>query len=619
MTADGSTQRASQVCNNCKTRKKGCDKQLPTCGYCSKRGLECRYDRTPDSRPEGASVGSIADLLSCSTGPALDGVVNLQVCHAIHRTGISIDELTSRFFHYFHQWLPIISPATFRETAAKYQHGVPPADFSMLLLSMYVIVLRPIDGSLVAPKDDIQPKDLYHTAKVFLSHVQTRLCASILLVQATILIAEYEYVCGKPGGAYVSLGLALRMGYVLELQHSVMPDSLHKGPHLQHSRAEQRNLWWGIVVMERLIVLELPSKGPSLSTRYPCGDFEFPVDLNDNMNCKTPNDKGPGGHHDHVIKDDFANIVKACFYLDAVLTAMDCIDVPETRSDLDAQILGFLRDAMGSSAHAPHSETLTIATRSLMLRHQTILNRLPPEKIEQNRSTEDALDSAATMILEAAYDHSEHFDVIDALSLSCFYCLDVAFQQYEKRPNLKQQSHITQAADISTPPPAPNTHSRKPQPSRNRGRTTPNRHRRRGPQRHRRRNSQPLHLPHPKHNLRTPSNRKIPQTIPLTRLSERRQITREDIIRAARRQRHAALREEVLADFGAGRVPVRVGAAASGVEAVGDAEAVVGAEVVGAAAGRDGGRGVAGEVGGFGYAVDEVAGCVGGGDAEDEE
>ncbi|KAK4497110.1 hypothetical protein PRZ48_011560 [Zasmidium cellare] len=443
MAADDSIQRASQVCNNCKTRKKACDKLLPTCSYCSKRGLACRYERTPESRAEsaGVSVGSIADLLSCDVGPKLDGLVNLQVCHAIHRTGISIDELANRFFHYFHQWLPIISPATFRETATKYQHGVPPADFSVLLLSMYVIVLRPTDGPM--HKDDIRPKDLYNTVKIFLGHVQTKLCSSILLVQATILVASYEYACGKPGGAYVSLGLALRMGYVLELQHSVMPDSLHKGPLLQHSRAEQKNIWWGIIVMERLIVLELPSKHLSLSTRYPRGQFEFPADLSDDFNGNTPSTNGAGNHHDHVTKDDFANVVRACYYLDAVLMTMDSMSSP---GDLNGQILDFLRIAMGSSAHAPHSETLTIATRSLMLCHKTILNHLPSEDIEQRRSTEDALDSAATMILEAAYDHSEHFGDIDAISLSCFYCLDVALQQYEKRPNLQQQGHITQAA-----------------------------------------------------------------------------------------------------------------------------------------------------------------------------
>lgn len=73
----------------------------------------------------------------------------------------------------------------------------------------------------------------------------------LLLVQSAVLVASYEYACGKAGGAYVSLGTALRMGYVLELQHSIMANTLHQGLHFHHSRAEQRNLWWGIIVMER--------------------------------------------------------------------------------------------------------------------------------------------------------------------------------------------------------------------------------------------------------------------------------------------------------------------------------------------------------------------------------
>lgn len=178
MAADRVIQRASQVCKTCKARKKACDKLLPSCSYCAKRCLECRYDGTSDSRSEGVSVGSISDLLSCGTGPALDGVVNLQVCHLIHRTGVSVDQIASHYFRYFHDWLPVISPATFRETATRYQHGVPPADFSMLLLSMYIIVTRRTDGSMASRKDAVQPRDLYHTAKVFLAHVQARLCAS---------------------------------------------------------------------------------------------------------------------------------------------------------------------------------------------------------------------------------------------------------------------------------------------------------------------------------------------------------------------------------------------------------------------------------------------------------
>ena len=33
----------------CRVRKKGCDKQLPKCGYCSRRGLDCVYHDAPPS------------------------------------------------------------------------------------------------------------------------------------------------------------------------------------------------------------------------------------------------------------------------------------------------------------------------------------------------------------------------------------------------------------------------------------------------------------------------------------------------------------------------------------------------------------------------------------------
>ena len=49
---------APHVCSTCKLRKKGCDKQLPSCGYCTKRKLGCRYDDPyPDRSRGGDSDG----------------------------------------------------------------------------------------------------------------------------------------------------------------------------------------------------------------------------------------------------------------------------------------------------------------------------------------------------------------------------------------------------------------------------------------------------------------------------------------------------------------------------------------------------------------------------------
>lgn len=120
---------------------------------------------------------------------------------------------------------------------------------------------------------------------------------------------------------------------------------------------EQANL------LNRLIVLELPSKGLALSTRYPKGDFEFPAVFKDETNGIDATINGAGNHHGHVPKDDFANVVKACFYLDVVLAATDEVGVPESVENLDLQVFNFLKSAMASSGHAPHSDTLATATR----------------------------------------------------------------------------------------------------------------------------------------------------------------------------------------------------------------------------------------------------------------
>ncbi|KAF5687111.1 transcriptional regulatory moc3 [Fusarium circinatum] len=54
-----SPQRAPRVCRICKTKKKACGKELPTCSYCFKRGFDCVYDNESDTPPMSDNSGEI--------------------------------------------------------------------------------------------------------------------------------------------------------------------------------------------------------------------------------------------------------------------------------------------------------------------------------------------------------------------------------------------------------------------------------------------------------------------------------------------------------------------------------------------------------------------------------
>lgn len=174
------SQSALWVCVTCRGRKKGCDKQLPKCGYCTRRGLACVYHDAPPSHeqeyPESRTssmvrsdsqgwqgslsiswarrrssnsptssaleppaslyefLGSVSNGGAAGGGGAsggLDDLLNREVASIFQDQKLTLPELTERYFRGFHKWLPIVSPTRFHEAAAQTGtgRGTPLADF----------------------------------------------------------------------------------------------------------------------------------------------------------------------------------------------------------------------------------------------------------------------------------------------------------------------------------------------------------------------------------------------------------------------------------------------------------------------------------------------------------
>jgi transcription factor-like protein/Zn(2)-Cys(6) binuclear cluster domain-containing protein len=247
-----SAEKAERVCSTCKARKKACDKQLPYCGYCSKRGLICRYDDyyrgILSDRQESTSSGD-GLFFSSSDSIALRSTLSLRVFGILQSSGLSLPELSRRFFQSFHTWLPIISPRLFHETAVTTNHDTLPTEFSILVLSMYLIIQRP---HTAVAKDTIRHEDIYITVKVLFAQLQAVLCHSITLVQASILITAYEYASGRPDAAYISIGTCIRMAQTMDLASVDTAQGYSHQDNCSIFRAlEKRNLWWAIVILER--------------------------------------------------------------------------------------------------------------------------------------------------------------------------------------------------------------------------------------------------------------------------------------------------------------------------------------------------------------------------------
>lgn len=251
--------RNSRICHVCKIRKKACDRALPRCGTCVQRGLPCSY-RVPDRCPnEGQRPSDKESLSSGLLGPLIDpsdaNIDNTLYFHLgslLRLTNLSVVRVGEQFFRDLHRGLPILCPTLFRENVARYRGRAPPADFSMLLLVLCLLAWNPssITSSRQKP---ILRQSLYATVSMLFRRAQTAISASTSLVQASLLIAAYEYATGKPRMANTSLRTCARIMSAVGLTgpNNKGLKTLCSDRHIRLKAREELNLWWGVLTFER--------------------------------------------------------------------------------------------------------------------------------------------------------------------------------------------------------------------------------------------------------------------------------------------------------------------------------------------------------------------------------
>lgn len=284
------TKRAQNVCHACMLRKKACDKVLPACGFCASRRLHCRYDISvpkskgrriynpgrhfvplqypspPSVSPQAKTVtrqppfpGSQQDHTpvhhsSLYVFPqSVEESLNRLAQHFTELTKLTCDNIIDRYFQASHKWLPVVSPDSFRQEASRYREEgrLPPADFTVLLLAMLLIILPALDPSLRPLR--ASQELLYTTTKSAFSQAQASICTSLRLVQAALLIALREYTCVRPEAAYISMmtcaGLARVVGIGITSVRTTRDAQKKSDSRLEEM--ERENLTWAIAMLER--------------------------------------------------------------------------------------------------------------------------------------------------------------------------------------------------------------------------------------------------------------------------------------------------------------------------------------------------------------------------------
>ncbi|KAI1418488.1 hypothetical protein F5Y13DRAFT_196297 [Hypoxylon sp. FL1857] len=474
---------AQRVCSTCKQRKKGCDKKLPICGYCAKRGLSCNYydndsgilfgpapskdgvvgislpawQRQRLSQAEGTSnfitpllqLGPFnTPLLPISGLSTIDETVYQHVRSIYQSLRLTFHEASTRFFQNFQNWLPIITPERLYQAIVAAECRIPSADLSILLLSICLVTTRLHDE---APIQATGPASLYVLIKTLYAQVQAMTQASTLLTQAGLVVSAYEYASGQLDSAYVSIGACARMGHTIGIDNA--GDRLAESHADAESRLdvmEQWNLWWGIIILERFILLEMsPSRYKHITAACPTCNISLPSDIICEGELGLSYDEMqmclPTSGHSH---NSFGRQAQTVYILDQTLRIINSPTTPERRlwelAKLDSKLQDDLMQLMEERSYANGLRCGAAATviRSLYLLHQDIIahaTTLAPiaTREQWKRRSEAALDTASKIMMDVAEHHLNHISHhgVDSLHFCCGCNLRVAIRYIQSRCN----------------------------------------------------------------------------------------------------------------------------------------------------------------------------------------
>ncbi|KAF0327759.1 transcription factor gsfR2 [Colletotrichum asianum] len=438
MAADSGTRRAAfaaQVCLTCKSRKKKCDKLLPGCGYCGRKGLRCRYVRRA---PSPAHKSKLAEA-HCNRNsanviltdiPSSEFHLFVRVQGLIRDTGQYVDGISVCYFEGLHQYLPFISRSHF-EDSLMFSGVSPPAELSVLLLSMCLVTSTPKLGKRISHSLSGKPIDLeslYLVTKSLLAQVQSHYPCSLRLVQSKLLVSVYEYADGRPDQAFATLAGCARLAYAARLHQCQPQASLRSvGPistiHANYQTTDRHgesqeifNTWWALVICERSIFCEVTVDEQPLVTLMPKDDSDLPVEIR----CGNWSDVKTQCSVSSLSVNNiegFGRVAQATWLVNKVLMAFKVSNTTSRLTqlrDLDATSQGFLAQLLQQhpGSGGIMCEAISITLRMLFKLHDHMLHQIPNDCNDDESVLETwrmqsraALRAATKMVVEIAQAH----------------------------------------------------------------------------------------------------------------------------------------------------------------------------------------------------------------------
>ncbi|GFF88742.1 hypothetical protein IFM60648_08490 [Aspergillus lentulus] len=282
--------RTASVCDNCRLRRRRCDRIRPKCSYCISQGVDCIYSRTPDSQPSelvqelmsirerlesitplleqpqvlaprGDNDPPVTALQNCPPlvlrSPHLMQILGLQsdlaavlyrLENTAHQPPVSLFEILRRVEERIHPWYPVFHsefPTHFFQACAT---GFIPSTISCL--SHLVIAV----SSLIKNS----PHSSHFEAALSMMGNVMHEC-SVTSVQCLVLFGVYQAYLIRPRQAYEYIQAAF-----LKLQHFLKSPSYHEETPAAHLVSR---LYWTIYILMSETYMHLNLSVPSKTLR----------------------------------------------------------------------------------------------------------------------------------------------------------------------------------------------------------------------------------------------------------------------------------------------------------------------------------------------------------------
>ncbi|RBQ76459.1 hypothetical protein FVER14953_03320 [Fusarium verticillioides] len=277
----GSRARASGSCFSCRERKRRCDKSLPTCYLCRRKGIGCYYpqhrgQKNPSPIEDGPSLGNVTaggasettqpekgqDLVNAEAirflAPDLFRDMNLQIPRHEWQMPAEIEaqlgsqqqmqETTKAFLQLTKSWMPIVNGK--RHLAAALNPLVPlRRPTALLALCMKLCCL---------PVDKVEEKRvLYELVKKLYAEVERQEDSCFQLMQSAVFIAVFEMGDAIFPAAYLTVGALARYGMAMGM-NKINQTALGKNCAATVGASwadieEMRRVWWGALILDRYV------------------------------------------------------------------------------------------------------------------------------------------------------------------------------------------------------------------------------------------------------------------------------------------------------------------------------------------------------------------------------